>query len=730
MTVGVQGSCQTRLTNLLRSLVHAVESTARKNLLLQQTIKAILKCLQEEGPAAATAVSTAAAAAAAAGSAQQLQECVSFSLREPSADDATSSHFEQQQQELAAVCSGLVAGTSDPQQQQQQGFEEAAAVAGDIVQQLEQNVVSLTDELDAAKQALAAALQGLIPGDAAGGATSVVYSRQLQQQQETSLLFSRDSGTSSGLQQSSPKMSPKLNGSKFPPWVGRKAMVPGSPTSSSSSKMGLSTSKAMSRHSPNRQQGGLSGWDGSMMEGSSQAANAGVASALEDGVAAFVLYCVQQLRRGSTSSSAAAGAAAIGPQSTANTGSVTAGSSNVSNSACSSPTGRARQPSRAAAAVAVRSVSPSMLGPGFSAHSGIGYAAADHVAAGGGGVTAAAAAGNEAALREQLARFLLDELHGYARHKVAAYQGMQLEMPGLETEAAAEQQPQQNSLDQSPAAAAPHSADATPSKGSGATVQGSAVEYMVDSDSISHLLRDGPLVHPLLQIPGAISGPNSSRSSLASPAGPSRSPAAQAGLQQLLPLPSLLGMVQQQHQYQPQGSGGSPASPQLQARAGPSMHAAAGDAQSGVRSSTEDLFGALLSDVRPWGAGAQPGTTPSSAEVVSSSVQKDKNPRSPSPLGQNQILQVGHSASPRGPRLAVSALQASGVGLSGSNSSSTGSISAGRLVKAGGAASLTGAGLHTGSSVGKQLQQQHGQAGSRLDPPLQVNASRGKPAYR
>lgn len=752
----------------------AVESTARKNLLLQQTIKAILKCLQEEGSAAATAVTTVAAAA---GSAQQLQDCVSFTLRDPAADVVAFSQALQHQQQEEGQQHGLAASGNSldsarataaegyhglsstgvlPQEQQQKqeaGSSEAlvgAGVAADIVEQLEHQVVNLSDELDAAKQALAAALQGLIP-EGEGGPISVVYNRPQQQQQQGLLTVSTDH-VRAGL--TTPKFSPSYcsSGPKASPCYGptTAAAVPGSPSGSSSSKSGPSTGRGRSRNrsrSPatSKMQQGSAGW-GTTFEGGwagtcsarAGAAAAAMEAALEDGVAAFVLYCVQQLRRGSSPATAATpiagkdGSSRASPPSSSSEafGIFAADSNSVGTSTCSSPTGKSRQPGKgaAAAAVSMRSVSPSMLGLGFNAQSLIGYALADGGDAAVAAATdAAACAASESALREHLVRLLLDQLHGYTQQKVAAFQGIQLIIPALASVASDKQQQQQQQgeldLQQCQSAGVPQTSEGTVVKDSsrGTHLVDSSLN---DSDSISQLLQEGPPDHPLLLLlPGASSGPSSSRSSVASPQGLVRTPGALAGLQVLPPLPSLLGMVQQQRS---QASISSPASTATQSHPAAANTSAAGDRYAATRSSTEDLFGALLSDLRPWGASiATAGSKSPTAEGSSSSLHKDRGGRSPSPLGQSSQLIGGSVPSPKPFRQApVMGLRPGGVGFGSlSNSSSCSSISAGRLVKAGEAAGGTASGLHHGSNLGKKTQQQQS---SGLPVALQLSAVRPK----
>lgn len=131
--------------------VPAVQSTSRKNLLLQQTIKSILSCLREEARHNAEAAITA--------HQQPSQQ------QHPDSPCATQSSQAQAAGGAHVHASG---DTSQHWQHQQQQEEDGGVPAGDadtVLQQLEVRVVQLGDELSAARQALAAALQGALPQD-------------------------------------------------------------------------------------------------------------------------------------------------------------------------------------------------------------------------------------------------------------------------------------------------------------------------------------------------------------------------------------------------------------------------------------------------------------------------------------------------------------------------------------------------------------------------------------
>jgi hypothetical protein len=593
---------------LLSMSMLAVESTARKNLLLQQTIKAILRCLQQEGvaPAAAAAAASTAAAMAnsraasplsvAAGSAAaaaagvgvagvpQLQQCISFSLDAqiaaaaastaacadgaaqheeeedlPGADGqrSCSSGCDEQQQEVhidgplsPQLSHRPPASPGQQQNQQQQLFDTHARVppvpdvAGDIVQQLQQRVVMLGDELAAAQQALAAALQGMMPegcaarvvvlpgaadctAAAAAGRSAACTSPGHAGRSSLLLWDEGNSGGPVGRFQpphQQPQQLQKCNAvqdSSNPGWGSGRS---GGNTSSSSSRAGQACSRGSSPVSAVRQRGaGSRTPDSSRPHKSAAGASGGgaaaLSAALDDGVAAFVLYCIQQLRRGAGTS--------LGIQQQQQA------SSAASPSVCSSPVSCRASCSRSFAARAV--------------------------------VDSDAAAA--AAMREQLARLLLDELHGYAQHKVAAFRGLGLALPGQQGE---EGQAAGGGADEAETAAARLCTANAGQPGDDAAAGGEAADAEVWL--LQQLSKEQQQVLP--------------------------------------PLPSLLSMAQlapaaaaafRHTAAQGMGSPGRAPSPHSAAAAAAGGDSSSTGSASQLRLSREDLFSAVLADVRPWG---------------------------------------------------------------------------------------------------------------------------------
>jgi hypothetical protein len=452
-----------------------------------------------------------------------------------------------------------------------------------VVQHLEAQVVCLTDELAAAKQALAAALQGCLPQGL--GAACTASSSSSRTAAGTGV------GTGGQVQQQAQPACCCDHSCAAACSSDRKGAA--SPTQARSRSPTASTRRQRQRQ---QQQQGDAGGGGKCCccGGSSQPSAMEVA--LEDGVAAFVLFCVQQLRRGGASSSSSSLQQAA-TQSAGDAGTV--GDTSAGRQVGSPSSRRDRAPAAAAAGSpgtpggskrAAGTAAPAAVSDDRLVSKAANLSTSAAAAAGGGegyreggGGGGDDAAGSAAA--EQLARLLLDQLHSYSRHNLVPYSGISLIFPGDEQ--------QQLGLE-----AAVH----------GVHGGGSAEAEMLQWPA-------GPL-------PGAAAGSNAAH-------GGSTAPAAQALEEcnapasislQLPPLPCLLNMAQrsnkgerspgalqqQQHQQQQQQQQHQPSSPG--GGAGASSSAAAsgfgklGRNRSPVRGQERDgLFSAVLSELRPWG---------------------------------------------------------------------------------------------------------------------------------
>ncbi|WIA34972.1 hypothetical protein OEZ86_013253 [Tetradesmus obliquus] len=561
-----------------------VESTARKNLLLQQTIKAILRCLQQEG-------------ALAAGMQGLVPEgCTANVVVLPGPPDSPAaspaSRMAAWNQPVENVCVSGYGRIPSPQQEQQQHN-------------------TLQDSSS--------------PGLHRGGESSGSRIAQVRSRS------------------SSPVNPMKQRG------AGSRACT--AQDSSSISKAGTSNG------------GGA----------------AALSAALDDGVAAFVLYCIQHLRRGAATSP--------GTQQQQQQQQQQAFGA-ASPSACSSPV--------------------SCRGTGSRSHA---------EAAGAEGESA----GVSAALREQLARLLLDELHGYAQHKVAAFRGLGLALPGL-----AEGQPGgegQGTEGQAPGA------DGAGHLAASASAMTAAAAAAAKADVAgSGQPGDGAAV---FEEAGGAGGWQLQQLWLG-----------KEQHQVLPPLPSLLSMAQsapaaptaKRTAAQGVGSPGRAASPHSSAAAG-----AGGDGSSAtgsssqLRLSTEDLFSAVLAEVRPWGACSSsssssslgPGQLISAARALCNrsgdcagqppprqqqqqqeQQQRSRTPTSPAGAQQHSSAAVSGARSPKllSPKL-LSPKHGQLVGRSsssrgaGSNMFAALNHSAGRLARAAEAAGSCAAGGSLGGAL-------------------------------
>jgi hypothetical protein len=248
----------------------AVQSTASKNLLLQQTIKSILSCLKEEARLNAEA----AIAAAEVGSQEQRRRDTGGSSGPCSptgcAPHLRSNIFREQQHRPDSRLHHEVIRVEAGQEQQQLDDQ----LPGDAVGQLEARVVHLAGELAAARQALAAALHAALPAELRPGC---------------SITAAPAAGLAAGP---------------------RCCCCGGSTCKDGRTSRGSSPS---SHHRQQHQQRSGSRCCAAVSEAP---AATPMSSALDDGVAAFVLFCVQRLRgkaaASGTSSSSGGGAADMG----------------------------------------------------------------------------------------------------------------------------------------------------------------------------------------------------------------------------------------------------------------------------------------------------------------------------------------------------------------------------------------------------------------------------------
>ena len=457
-------------TQIITLLLLAGEMLTRKNLVLQRTIKAILNRLQEdqhhllldhhhqeqqhEQQPGEQAMEQQHGEL---GDETQVVTQRSLSPRYPQRLQPYHHHHHYQQQQdegSEEVPADSIAEEEAPEGMQQQedgGGDDAAAVA-DVVPELEQHVLQLEEELEAARQALAVAVL-LIPSTAAtAGGRGASSGRGISSSGGVG-------GGWVGRSRGSSRGSPSGGEGSISPNRGSAAMQqqqqqqqdrgrccsPGSPGSTKalaagdrrggsagaaaagggggggefhSGRKSVSPSRVVGRvgaHSP------VSGGAGS-----------DYGAAFEDGVAAFVLHCVQQLRRGLAAGATGVQGGVLG-DSSGGLLSTTVEQKGVrgANSRHSSTSGAMRSSIAGASATSASTTaaggsrqkplggSRDVFGLGELVGPAATTAAAAAVApAGGSGVL------GEGDAREQLARYLLEQLHAYSPAKCRAYRGL------------------------------------------------------------------------------------------------------------------------------------------------------------------------------------------------------------------------------------------------------------------------------------------------------------------
>lgn len=599
-----------------------VQSTAHKNLLLQQTVKSILTCLREEARHNAEAAEAAhqqhtsthgmaadtVAAAAAAAPHTQTQEAAW--LGQP-----MQPHLQMQQQQdhdsPSTRANTHMAASLSTQQCDGDG---SLSDAGADLQQLEARVAQLSGELLDAQRALAAALQAALPQDLQAACTinATQHSTAATAPAQGSIL----PGSPDGHFQPCAGPCPHSPGSR------------GSPTNAQARPRRL-------RNQQQEQQGtnrgshvghGGSGYCcccGGVQPGPLEAA-------LDDGVAAFVLHCVQQLRRG----------AAVSRQQTAGTGSLPGPSSRrVKQTASGAAFG---SNSRSASPVTRGSTTGAACGAEGGSASSTAQAAQGMVVGGGRDAGGGVAAGGEL-----LARLLLEQLHSYSRQHLSAYDGLSISFG---------QEGQQGPEGMQQAATASSSRQQ----------QGAGGAAAVTAEGFGGVEQGGRLQWPAAPLPGSAAPGGVNPVAVCVPGDGAVSCC--VGLEeggttlQLPALPSLLNNM-----------GRTAPSQQLPQHAEPAAGVAAAAAsstgcrnRSPVRADRDGLFDAVLSELRPWGgaplacssastaAPLSPRKTGPTSGTTAGLISRSRTPTSPaavpksdvfrcSPLSPNSRSSKGHT---------------------------------------------------------------------------------------
>jgi len=484
--------------------------------------------------------------------------------------------------------------------QQRDGDGSLLSDAGADLQQLESRVVQLSGELLGVQRALAAALQAALPQDLQAACTISATQHSTAAPGQGPVL----PGSPDGHCQPCPGACPHSPGSR------------GSPTTTQARPRRL-RSQQQEQQGTNR--GSHVGHGGSGYCCCCGGVQPGpLEAALEDGVAAFVLHCVQQLR----------GGAAASRQQTAGTGSLPGPSSRRVKQTASGAALRSN--SRSASPVTRGSTTGAGCGADGGSASSTAQAAQGRVVGGGRDAGGAAAGG------ELLARLLLEQLHSYSRQHLSAYDGLSISF-GQEGQQGVEGMQQ------------------VATASSSRQQQGAGGAAAVTAEGLGGVEQGGRLQWPAAPLPGSAAPGGVNPVAMCAPgdgAGSSCAGLEEGGTTLQLPaLPSLLNNM-----------GRAATSQQLPQHAEPAAGVVAAAAsstgcrnRSPVRADRDGLFDAVLSELRPWGgaplacstaAPLSPSKAAPTGGTTAGLINRSRTPTSPAAVPKSDVFRCSPLSPP------------------------------------------------------------------------------------